>query len=106
VLDDPSWFQLLSTLDSTSFAPRSPVPINSRAKAPASATQPKGVLIPFDSDTVRRAVAAEKRHAQSKGSHSGDLQEKLQSLDGEEADVVLWLGQDGSVVLRSIVVRV
>lgn len=53
---------------------------------------------------MHQAVAAEKGRAQSKARQDGELQQKLHSLDGEEADVVLWIGQDGSVALRSIVV--
>lgn len=106
VLDDPSWFQLLSSLDSTSFASRSsPPPASHSGKnTAAGATQAKGVLIPLDRTVVHQAVAAEKGRAQSKARRDGELQQKLHSLDGEEADVVLWIGQDGSVALRSIVV--
>ena len=105
VLDDPTWFQLLSTLDARSFRQRS---ISSSSKGKNSSPQPSsgGTIIPLDAETARKVVDNELQKAKGSKPANADLSRKLQALQGEEVDLVLWIGNDGAVALSSILVSI
>lgn len=102
VLDDPAWFQLLATLDSRAFAPTTQ---SVRPKGPTSgpAMVNNGSIWVVNADALRRAVS----HALADKPSSATLEvrRKLETLDAEESDVVCWVGKDGRIALRSILVR-
>jgi hypothetical protein len=92
VLDDPSWFQLHLTLDGRSFA-----------KTQKSAVSVKGSIWPLEARAVRAALL--EAITDDKAGYSAELIKKLQAAEAEEGDMVLWLGADGAVGIRSILVR-
>jgi hypothetical protein len=89
VLDDPSWFQLLYSIDHRAFNPVKPK------------THTFGTLWIPDTQVIRSAARA--------ALNSGDripqsAKEKLESIDAEETDLVLWFGADGAIAVRFIMV--
>jgi hypothetical protein len=100
VLDDPSWFQLLSSMDSRSFAkPRG------SAKGKVAATS-AGTLWVLDADHLRSGLAAQIFRVEESGERvPAESMKIMEALAAEESDVVAWLGSDGVLSLRSIVVR-
>lgn len=114
VLDDPTWFQLHSTLDSQSFAPRPPTTQGQgkgRIRHPLLQVQPSGSIWPLDGDAVRAAILddlAEDGDAvvasQRKRKLLDPVRKVLEGIEADEADLVLWVGADGVVAMRSILV--
>lgn len=92
VLDDPSWFQLHLTLDGRSFA-----------KTPTHSIATQGSIWPLEASAVRAALLD--ALTDDKAGHSAELKKRLQAAEAEEGDMVLWLGSDGVVGIRSILVR-
>ena len=105
VLDDPTWFQLLSTLDARSFRQRS-VSWSSKGKNPSPQPSSGGTIIPLDAETARKVVDIELQKAKGSQPANADLSRKLQALQSEEVDLVLWIGNDGAVALSSIIVSI
>lgn len=90
VLDDPSWFQLLYSLDHRSF---------NRNKGKG---RDVGTIWVPDTQMVKAAATSA---LEGKEHISASTREKLEAIDGEEMDLVLWFGEDGAVAARSILVR-
>lgn len=53
---------------------------------------------------VHKAALAELEAFKDKRTLSAETHKKLQALQGDESDLVMWVGDDGSVVLKSILV--
>lgn len=100
VLDDPSWFQLLFSLDKYAFSRSEP---SLKGKEPASVT---GVLWVIDAYVLRLGVAAEIVRVEESGERvPAESMKVMEALAAEECDVVAWFGSDGHLSLRSILVR-
>jgi hypothetical protein len=98
VIDDPTWFQLLSSLDGRAFSTSA----SAKGKDPASL---HGTLVPLDARVIQSALQRELVHQKSGGLKiSAHAQKLLTGLQGEEGDVIAWFGRDGTVSFRSIVV--
>lgn len=98
VLDDPTWFQLLSSLDGRAFPPTT----SAKGKDPASSP---GIIVPLDARVIQSALQLELVRQKSVDRNiSANAQKLLTGLQGEEGDVIVWFGQDGIVSFRSIVV--
>lgn len=106
VLDDPAWFQLLSTNDARSFAaPADKVRVSTKGKAVAL-TGGNGTIWPLDATVVRAAVEAELKEIKE-GRKKGQ-EAALRNLDPiikEEGDLIMWIGDDSTVAVRSMIVR-
>ncbi|ORX33596.1 RAVE protein 1 C terminal-domain-containing protein [Kockovaella imperatae] len=98
VLDDPSWFQLLLTIDSQSFAAPAPK-AGGKGKMPRPSS--KGVVWPLDAHVLWSAVLHDLDNITSTDNAS-TVSELLESLAGDESDVVAWIGDDGDIAFRSI----
>ncbi|KAK4688553.1 rabconnectin-3a, partial [Tremellales sp. Uapishka_1] len=96
VLDDPLWFQLLSSLDHQSFT-RSLKP-SSKGKEPESTNLLWGKMWVIDADALRIAVGSE---LDGQETIEPEARKIMASLATEECDVVCWVG-GGRMVLRSI----
>jgi hypothetical protein len=101
VLDDPLWFQLLSSLDSKAFS-QTVQEEWTTPKGKTPETSSTGTFWVMDSEILRQGLAAELAHRQ------GDQQTRktMQGLEAEESDVVVWLAPDGRMAMRSIVVSI
>jgi len=53
---------------------------------------------------IHKAVLAELEAFKDKRTLSAETHKRLQALQDDESDLVMWVGDDGSVVLKSIVV--
>ena len=105
VLDDPSWFQLLLTLDSKSFAPP-PVRLSGKGKAFVPPAM-QGQIWPLDAEIIRAEAILELETLGNQASGAAaQIRKILESLAAEECDVFVWLGDDGSVALRSVIVSI
>lgn len=95
VLDDPSWFQLLYALDYRAFRDSGVLP--PKGKGPAEF----GHLWIPDGSVLRKA--AKDAHAAAGGARlPSGVAKILDALEQDEADVAMWFGPNGEVVLRSI----
>lgn len=95
VLDDPSWFQLLYAMDYRVFRDAGVLP--PKGKGPAEFGS---IWVP-DGATLRRAA----KDAQVAAGHArlpAPVAKILDALEQDEADLVVWFGPNGEVVLRSI----
>ncbi|WWC85740.1 uncharacterized protein L201_000606 [Kwoniella dendrophila CBS 6074] len=101
VLDDPLWFQLLSSLDHRAFS-KSLRHASAKGKEPEA--NPFGSMWVWDADVLRIAVQAELNRINDKQvSVSAQITTILQGLDSEESDIIAWISPDGYLVLRSVV---
>jgi hypothetical protein len=96
VLDDPTWFQLLSSLDGQKFTRSSPV----HSRKGKEAVVPLAGITVWDSEVLRMALSQELRQ----DGLSENMEKAMIPLEGEQSDVVVWHGVDGNVSLRSIAV--
>lgn len=95
VLDDPSWFQLLYAMDYRAFRDAGVLP--PKGKGPPEF----GTIWVPDGATLRSA--AKKAHAAAgRATLPSSVAKILDALDQDEADVAMWFGPNGEVVLRSI----
>jgi hypothetical protein len=95
VLDDPSWFQLLYAMDYRAFRDAGVLP--PKGKGPAEF----GTIWVPDGATLRQA--AKKAHAAAGHARlPSSVTKILDALEQDEADVAVWFGPAGEVVLRSI----
>ncbi|BEI81268.1 hypothetical protein CcaverHIS002_0204280 [Cutaneotrichosporon cavernicola] len=95
VLDDPTWFQMLYAMDYRAFRDAGVLP--PKGKGPAEF----GTILVPDGATLRKA--AKRAHvAAGNGRLSASVIKILDALDNDEADVAIWFGASGEVVLRSI----
>ncbi|WVO14859.1 hypothetical protein L204_102498 [Cryptococcus depauperatus] len=102
VLDDPMWFQLLYSLDHQSFASKKSVSLNLKGRE--SQVDPFGVLWIWDATMLGIAIKAELAYLE-RSILPEDLEEgvrTLKLLEAEGSDIIVWLGPDESVALRSI----
>ena len=98
ILDDPTWFQLLSTLGHDAFARSLKALAGAEGKKRA---QPFGVMLPLESRIVRTHLD---HFASSREPVlPPDISKVVDSIREEECDVVAWLSPNGRLVLRSIV---
>jgi len=104
-LDDPTWFQLLSSLDKKSFL-RSCPSLSISAKGKQADNGPGCIWI-WDADQLRASLAdALSNQEEGRKTILPESQKIMNALLSEESDIVVWAGQDGSLILRSIVVCV
>jgi uncharacterized membrane protein len=61
-----------------------------------------GALWVWNADTLRQIIAVETGNGDN--SLSMEVKKMMKALEGEESDVVAWVGTDGTIALRSIVV--
>jgi hypothetical protein len=105
VLDDPSWFQLLSSSDAATFEPETTGPhisVKGRSKGRQAPKLDGSLWIP-DAGVMRRALADTlKGVADSAAEVDAETRKTLETLDAEENDVVAWCRGDGSLTLRLI----
>jgi hypothetical protein len=104
VLDDPSWFQLLSSIDHRAFAkPAIPATISKgKGKETAGCF---GWLWALDAEVLRAGLLDEISAAnEGKSKPSAMTRKVLEGLATEESDVLLYMDTEGNVSLRSIVV--
>jgi hypothetical protein len=87
ILDDPSWFQMLYSIDHRAFS-------QGRSKGTGTIWVPDAKIIKA---AAGAALKSDKRLPQS-------AREKLESIDTEEMDLVMWFGNDGAIAVRSILV--
>lgn len=104
VLDDPTWYQLLSSVDHRSF--KNDVPSNPGSKGKGKdKTGNFGRIWPLDSEVLRAALLAELGGiSDGKIKPSAATRKLLEGLASEEGDVLLYTDGHGLVSLRSIVV--
>lgn len=97
VLDDPSWFQLLYSMDARAFRDAGQLPTKGKDAAD------RGAIFVPDAEVVKRAavsaVAAAKRNGKT---IPGSTLKVLEAIEHDELDLALWFGQDGRVRVRSI----
>lgn len=105
VLDDPAWFQLHSTLDGRAFLPK---PLQSASGRGVNGkipdVDPKGTIWPLEADIVREAIKVALEQDEQEKKPGVEVRRMMEALLAEETDVVAWIGEDGSLSLRSIVV--
>lgn len=92
VLDDPSWFQLLYSIDHRAF------------RNPAHKGQRSGFgtfWIP-DGDTIRAATKTALAQRDKGVTFSTKVSKILDCIDNEEMDLVVWFGADDEVTVRAI----
>lgn len=105
VLDDPVWFQLLYSLDHRSFN-RDAHATSPKTKGKEPQSSQYGVMWVWDAKVLKAGAKKELE----KIKESGEIQKMkggvtiLESMEAEESDVVAWIGPDGSITLRSILV--
>lgn len=105
VLDDPVWFQLLYSLDHRSFnRDAHETPPKTKGKEPQS--NPYGVMWVWDAK-VLKIVARKELEKVKDGEEIQKVKDGakiLESMETEESDIIAWIGPDGSITLRSIIV--
>lgn len=95
VLDDPSWFQLVYAMDYRAFRDAGVLP--PKGKGPVEFGS---IWVP-DGAILRKA--AKDAHASAGNARlTQSVAKILDALEQDEADVVVWFGPNGEVVLRSI----
>ncbi|WVQ94063.1 hypothetical protein IAU59_001141 [Kwoniella sp. CBS 9459] len=99
VLDDPLWFQLLSSMDHKAFS-RAQNPSDAKGKAPEAGF---GTIWVWNAQILRQAVAEELDQLKQQKERGSPVIKTLEALQAEESDVVAWVGPDGTMVIRSIV---
>ncbi|KAK6905133.1 hypothetical protein I203_105952 [Kwoniella mangroviensis CBS 8507] len=101
VLDDPLWFQLLSSLDHRAFAKSINHPAG-KGKEPAH--NDFGLMWVWDAEVLREVVKAELARIKEKQIRlpQGTMT-IMEGLESEESDIIAWTGSDGNLVLRSII---
>nr|XP_019048640.1 WD-repeat protein [Kwoniella bestiolae CBS 10118]OCF27570.1 WD-repeat protein [Kwoniella bestiolae CBS 10118] len=101
VLDDPLWFQLLSSLDHMAFL--KPV-THSTGKGKEPEGSNFGSMWVWDAEVLREAIKSEIARIKDKQIQiPEETRKKLEGLETEESDIIAWTGADGSLVLRSII---
>ncbi|WRT63649.1 uncharacterized protein IL334_000572 [Kwoniella shivajii] len=99
VLDDPTWFQLLSSLDHRSFSPSG----QHGGKGKEPEINSFGAIWAWDAEVLRVVVKAELISIKEKESEIPTQTTKiLEGLENEESDVIIWMGPNREIVLRSI----
>lgn len=59
----------------------------------------------MDADVIRAAILDDLvEDAEGRRKLPGGVRKVLEGLEGDEADLILWVGEDGAVGLRSILV--
>lgn len=78
-----------------------------KGKAAAASSIVKGTIWPMDAAILRAAVEAELREIKE-GQKKADVGvvKTLESMAQEEGDLVMWIGHDGTIAMRSVVVSV
>lgn len=105
VLDDPTWFQLLSSIDHRAFRPESAsTPSVEKGKGREEASQ-FGKIWPLDAEVLRAALLEELGEVNDgKIKPSAMTRKVLEGLATEESDVLLSTDGRGLISIRSIVV--
>lgn len=105
VLDDPSWFQLVSSIDHRAFA-RPTIPPTTRKGKDKDTEGRQGWLWALDAEVLRAGLLEEISGAdEGKSKPSAMTRKILEGLATEESDVLMYLDNLGNLALRSIVVR-
>ncbi|OCF41725.1 hypothetical protein I317_04429 [Kwoniella heveanensis CBS 569] len=99
VLDDPLWFQLLSSLDHKAFA-RTQHSSSYKGKAAETGF---GSIWVWDAQILRQALEEDLERIKQRKQQDASVLKILEALQAEESDVVVWVGPDGTLVIRSIV---
>nr|XP_019014432.1 WD-repeat protein [Kwoniella pini CBS 10737]OCF53213.1 WD-repeat protein [Kwoniella pini CBS 10737] len=101
VLDDPSWFQLLSSLDHKAFSKSAKLDTG-KGKEPQS--NQFGAMWVWDAEILREAVKGDLTRIREKQIEVPvNAVKLLQGLESEENDIIAWISENGEIVLRSIV---
>jgi hypothetical protein len=104
VLDDPSWFQLLSSVDHRAFAKPS-IPVSARKGKDRETNGHLGWLWALDAEVLRAGLLDEISAAnEGKTKPSAMTRKLLEGLATEESDVLMYLDSEGNLSMRSIVV--
>jgi len=104
VLDDPTWFQLVSSIDHRAFA-KPTIPLTGKGKDKDTAGR-QGWLWTLDAEVFRAGLLDEISGAnEGKAKPSAMTRKILEVLASEESDVLMYLNNQGNLALRSIVVR-
>jgi hypothetical protein len=103
VLDDPTWFQLVSSIDQRAFAKPS-IPPSGKGKDKDTEGR-QGWLWALDAEVLRAGLLDEISGAsEGKTKPSAMTRKILEGLASEENDVLMYLDNQGNLALRSIVV--
>lgn len=102
VLDDPAWFQLHSTLDVRVFIPADGDK-DMVQKGKVRMQESKGQIWALEADIVREALS-QALSEPSLGGMNQKAHKTMEVLLAEETDVVIWLGDDGTIAVRAIMV--
>ncbi|EIW73255.1 hypothetical protein TREMEDRAFT_24795 [Tremella mesenterica DSM 1558] len=102
VLDDPTWFQLLSTIGPDAFT-RSLHVTSANSSEAKTIIHPFGVIWPLDADVLRQNLKAMQDTSTADHGSDNQVSKMIHALRNEESDVVAWLSPQGELVLRSII---
>ncbi|WWC58046.1 uncharacterized protein I303_100581 [Kwoniella dejecticola CBS 10117] len=101
VLDDPSWFQLLSSLDHKAFSKSAQI-TGGKGKAPVASGF--GCMWVWDAEVLTEAVKLELSRMQDKPVNiPANTLKLLEGIESEESDVIAWISPTGHMVIRSII---
>ena len=106
VLDDPSWFQLVSSIDHRAFAKPS-IPPTTRKGKDKDTESHQGCFWALDAEVLRAGLLEEISAANGgaeKSKPSAMTRKILEGLATEESDVLMYLDNQGNLALRSVVV--
>lgn len=105
VLDDPTWFQLLSSVDHRAFrTAASASGADHKGKSREEETQ-FGRIWPWDAEVLRAALLDELSDVREGGLKPSAMTRKvLEGLATEEGDVLVYTDGRGAISVRSIVV--
>lgn len=105
VLDDPTWFQLLSSIDHRALRPNpASGPSHQKGKGREEDNQ-FGKIWPLDAEVLRAALLEELGEVNDgKVKPSAMVRKVLEGLATDESDVLLYTDGRGLLSLRSIVV--
>ena len=107
VLDDPAWFQLLSTLEGAAFSAANHGGGKRKGKRVASGFTAFDAIWPVDATVFRNAANAQVAKAREEGRGvSAKVAKMVEALGDEEGDVIMSMGWDGILEMRSIVVSI
>lgn len=105
VLDDPTWFQLLSSIDHRAFRPEAvsqPTPEKGKGR---EETDQYGKIWALDAEVLRAALLEELGDVNDgKVKPSAMTRKIMEGLASEESDVLLYTDGRGLLSMRSIVV--
>lgn len=75
-----------------------------RGKGKAVVAEPTGRIWPLEADVLRDALERASEERGGLAGLSAEVKKTVKGLLAEEADVVLWVGDDGVTAVRSILV--